>query len=291
MRYYEGNLITGSGNLPTNAGAEGIFNLTAQSSYMVADKWPYRTNQDPTADWVSFGRRFIASDIVEGDTDDYTGDYDVSDVQVPATFSGAARVYLAHKITSQRLGFYSDCAVACVQILSSASATSAEESWYWGNGSSDGWNSNRTEVQHPADGSGVQYSGIQLGWVLGYPESLSTSAARSYVNSISTTDNEDRWSLATGTGTGSTGAWGGIDTDFSSVNNVLPAPGNGVVTSYNSTNYIYRETSGGDRNSGVACRSPQYTFSGGEIIRIAHLLPGYSRDPMNPNDTLFVGVA
>ena len=281
MRYYEGNLITGSGNLPTNAGAKGIFDLKTQLSYQATEKWPLKLNQDPTADWVEFSQRFIESDIEMGNGDDYTGAYDVSDVQVPATFSGTARVYLAQKFTARPTTFYGDCAIACLQILPSADATQVDVSYVFVGNSNEGWNTNRTEVEHPG--------GFFGGMVLGYPESLATSAARTYTTAISTTDNEDRWSLATSTGSSNTGAASGISNYYAS--NVLPAPGLGVVSQASNTSYIYREASGGTAYSGLACRGPEHTFSGGEVLRIAHLMPGYSLSPMNPNDTLYVGVA
>ena len=283
MRYYEGNLITGSGNLPTNAGAKGIFDLKTQLSYQATEKWPLKLNQDPTADWVEFSQRFIESDTEMGNSNDYTGAYDVSDVQVPATFSGTARVYLAQKFTARPTTFYGDCAIACLQILPSADATGTQVdvSYVFAGNSNEGWNTNRTEVEHPG--------GFFGGMVLGYPESLATSAARTYTTAISTTDNEDRWSLASSTGSSNTGAAGGISNYFAS--NVLPAPGLGVVSQTGTQSYIYREASGGTAYSGLACRGPEHTFSGGEVIRIAHLMPGYSLSPMNPNDTLYVGVA
>ena len=280
MRYYEGNLITGSGNLPTSSGAEGIFDLRAQSSYMAADKWPFRTNQDPTANWVSFARRFIASDTVQGDDEDYTGAYDVSDVQVPATFSGTARIYIGHKVTSNGV-FYADCAISGIQLLSSASATSVTASYIFAGNTQNSWATLLAEIDHPL--------GEYLGNGLGFPESLATTAARSFATGIGTADNEDRWSFATSTGSANTGAASGISTFWET--NVFPSPGDGVVDQSGNVSYIYRETSGSDRYSGAVCRSPEITFSGGEVIRIAHLLPGFSESPMNPNDTLFCGVA
>ena len=40
-------------------------------------------------------------------------------------------------------------------------------------------------------------------------------------------------------------------------------------------------------------RSSAYTFSGGEIIRIAHCMPGGNGtgNEMNPDDTLYIGIA
>ena len=40
---------------------------------------------------------------------------------------------------------------------------------------------------------------------------------------------------------------------------------------------------------GIVMRSPEYAFTGGEYIRVIHLLTGYST-PQNANDTLYVGV-
>jgi hypothetical protein len=37
-------------------------------------------------------------------------------------------------------------------------------------------------------------------------------------------------------------------------------------------------------------RSPLVNFSGGEKIRVIHALTGYSLEPMDPNDSLYVAV-
>lgn len=289
MRYYNGNFIRKGDNDPTITGANGVYNLEAQLIHKGEDRWPptVATFTDPTLGFVEFSRRHIDSSAYMGNADDYDGNYDVSDVNVPSTFSGSARLYIGHKVSIPTGSVYrSDVAIGCIQILNSAGNTLLK-SWNWSGGTHQGWENKQTTTQ---------VSGIQT---VSYPESLQTAAAATYGSTFSTSHSANLWSMASGTGSSSTGAADGISTDYSEngvdsgIGTILPSPGDAVVAQVTNTNYIYRETSSSDRFSGVTCRSPAYTFSGSEIIRIAHCMPGGSGtgNEMNPDDTLYIGIA
>lgn len=240
---------------------------------------------DPTAGFVEFSRRLIESDTFMGNDSDYTGGYDVSDVTIPATFSGSARIYLGHKNSIAPPGqvWYADAPIACIQILNSA-GNSLLKSWNWSGGGNQGWEN---------EGTTTEFSGTSS---VGFPATLAAMAARNYGLLLSSSVDEYKWSVVSSTASSYTGAADGISSDYSEngvdsgIGTILPAPGDAVVSQVSSTDYIYRETSQSERYSGVCCRSPAYTFSGGEIIRIAHAVTGYSAAPMDEDDTLYIGV-
>ena len=289
MRYYNGNFIRKGDNEPSDFAANGIYNLEAQLVHKAESRWPFTvaTFTDPTLGFVEFSRRHIDSSAYMGNSNDYDGNYDVSDIHVPATFSGSARLYLGMK-NSIPTGsvFRADVAVACIQILNSAGNTLLK-SWNWSGNTDQGWENKQTKVE---------VSGIQT---ISYPESLQTAAAATYGSTFTGTSQTTAWSLASDTGSSSTGAADGISTDYSEngvdsgIGTILPSPGDAVVAQVVGTYYIYRETSSSTRFSGVTARSPAYTFSGGEIIRIAHCMPGGggTGNEMNPDDTLYIGIA
>lgn len=288
MRYYNGNFIRKGDNATTRNAANGIYNLEAQSIHKGEDRWPRAGDTDPTLGFVEFSRRIIDSSAYMGNSNDYNGNYDVSDVSVPSTFSGSARIYIGHKVSILTGStFRADCAIACIQILNSA-GTTLLKSWNWSGGTNQGWENKDTATQ-------VQ--GVQG---LAYPESLATAAAATYGGGLGTFSTDEwEFGIVSGTASQNTGAADGISSDYSEngvdsgIGTILPSPGDAVVAQVTSTKYIYRETSGSTRFSGVTCRSSAYTFSGGEIIRIAHCCPGRTTasDGMDPNATLYIGVA
>ena len=288
MRYYNGNFMRKGDNATTASGANGIYDLEAQSIHKGEDRWPATIQTDPTVGFVEFSRRIIDSGAYMGGNSDYDGNYDVSDVNVPSTFSGSARIYIGHKVSIVTGStFRADCAIACIQILNSA-GTTLLKSWNWSGGTHQGWENK---------GTGTQVGGVQAH---GYPESLATAAAATYgVNLGTGSTNQSLFTMATGTTSQFTGAADGISSDYSEdgvdsgIGTILPSPGDAVVAQATDTKYIYRETSSSTRFSGVTCRSSAYTFSGGEIIRIAHCCPGRTTasDGMDPNATLYIGVA
>lgn len=290
MRYYNGNFIRKGDNDPALASANGIYNLEAQLIHKGEDRWPPTVQifDDPTLGFVEFSRRIIDSAAYMGNSNDYDGNYDVSDVNVPSTFSGSARIYIGHKVSIPTGStFRADVAIACIQILNAA-GTTLLKSWNWSGGTHQGWENKNTNVE---------VSGIQAP---SYPESLATAAAATYgVNLGTNSSTTSLFTMATSTGSSNTGAADGISSDYSEngvdsgIGTILPSPGDAVVAQATDTKYIYRETSGSTRFSGVTCRSSAYTFSGSEIIRIAHCCPGRTdaSDGMDPNDTLYIGIA
>jgi len=274
MRYYNGNLITASENNTTSDAASGVFNIEYQLIARNASKWPIVP--DPTADFIEISNRFITSPSGS----DYTGNYDVAEVSVPVDFSGSARIYLGQKVTTSS-SFYSDIAVAAVQILNSAGDT-LQKSWVF-NDSSTTWENLGTAT--PITGSSTQ----------GFPESLATSAARTYGGSVPVGAQTDKWSLVSGTASSNTGAADGIGNTYKESDDggdgTILTLGNNQIPQSSSTTYIFVETSPVETYEGFLIRSDAYTFSGGEKIRVAHLLAGYSFDQMDPDDTLYLGVA
>lgn len=289
MRYYNGNYIRKNENNPTITEAVGIYNLEAQLVHKAETNWPptVQTFTDPTLGFVEFSNRHIDSQAYMGNSDDYDGNYDVADVVVPNTFSGSARLYLAHKVSITTGATYrADVAIACIQILNAAGNTLLK-SWNWSGNSDQGWENKSPNTAI----TGVQANGLT--------ESLGTAAAATYGVNLTTSYSEKKWAIASGTGSSRTGAADGISSDYSEngvdggIGTILPSAGNGVVAQVSDTYYIYRETSSSLRYSSVVTRSSAYTFSGGEIIRIAHCMAGGSGtgNEMNPDDTLYIGVA
>ena len=291
MRHYNGNFITKTRTVPTSSAASGIWKLESQLIDKAASRWPVspivvegQIDGDPTADFVEFSRRFIESDTyMSGSSADYDGNYDVTQVTVPATFSGSARLYLGHKnhVIGSGATYYGDCPVAAIQILNNA-GTSLLESWVFNDTNDTGWR-NMT----------VSISGTST---YGFVESLSTSASRTYSSTnynvgLST----QGFTLATSTGSSYTGCADGISDTFKTSgdggSDTILTLGTATTAQSSNTYYYYRETSGTNRYSSSLIRSPAYTFSGGEQIRIAHAVTGYSSEPMDPNDVLYIGVA
>lgn len=217
---------------------------------------------DPTNSWIEISNR----NIVTISTSDYGGAYDVSETQVPVTFSGAARVLLAIKITAATT-FYNDVCIAGVQILNSSNVV--QQTWIF-NTTTTPWET---------------YTAQRTGQTTGVADSVTLAAALTY-SSITTSTNVGRFSLASGTGSSYTGATDGIAT----TSNAFPVGDAQIAQSFG-TYYIYREASGSSANSTTYARSPVYNFSGGEKIRVAHLLTSPSNSPMDDADTLFLAIA
>ena len=291
MRHYNGNFITKTRTVPTSSAASGIWKLESQLIDKAASRWPVspivvegQIDGDPTADFVEFSRRFIESDTyMSGSSADYDGNYDVTQVTVPATFSGSARLYLGHKnhVIGSGATYYGDCPVAAIQILNNA-GTSLLESWVFNDTNDTGWR-NMT----------VSISGTST---YGFVESLSTSASRTYHSTNYTVSgNNGAFTLATSTGSSYTGCADGISDTFKTSgdggSDTILTLGTATTAQSSNTYYYYRETSGTARYQAALIRSPAYTFSGGEQIRIAHAVTGYSSEPMDPNDVLYIGVA
>jgi hypothetical protein len=277
MRYYNGNLITASENNTTSNAASGVFDIERQLVAKNAGKWPILP--DPTEDFMEISNRFITSTS----SSDYTGNFDVAEVEIPAYFSGSARIYLGIKITTQS-AFYCDVCIAGVQILNSAGDT-LQKSYIF----NDYYDVNAT-WENLGTATAISGSSTQ-----GFPESLATSAARTYGGTITTGNATDRFSLVDGTPSSNTGAADGIGDTFKTSadggDDTIFSAGNNQVSQSPAQYFMYVEASNVSPNEGFVCRSEAYNFSGGEKIRIAHLLVGYQFDQMDPDDTLYLGVA
>ena len=120
-----------------------------------------------------------------------------------------------------------------------------------------------------------------------------TASGYTYSN-ITTSTNVSRFSWATSTGSSNTGAADGIGDTYKlsadGGSNTLASVGDAQIAQSSNTYYVFRETSGSSRWSGTVMRSPSYTFSGGEYIRIIHALTGPSNNQMDPDDSLYIGV-
>lgn len=234
------------------------------------------SGEDISSSFYEISNRFIASNTYMGNNNDYTGPYDVGEVQTD--FSGTGRVYIGVKVTAATT-YYNDIPIAGVQVISGSTLVA---SWIFNTnngGSGSGWQTSTSQ----RTGSSTQ----------GFPVTPATASGYSYVN-ISTSTNIGRFSWASATGSSSTGAANGIANTYKlsadGGSNTLATVGDGQISQSSPTYYAFRETSGSTRYSGTVMRSPTHTFSGGEYIRVIHALTGYSASSMNANDSLYVAV-
>jgi hypothetical protein len=230
---------------------------------------PEPSGTDITSSFYEYSNRHIDSNTYMGSTADYNGPYDVAEVQQGA-FTGTGRVYLAHKVTSATT-FYGDAPIAAVQILSASN--SVLQTWTFNTstgGTGSGWQTMTVAASATTTGLPLAPNNMTAGYTW---------------TSISTSANTSRFSWATSTGSSYTGCADGIATP----SGAMPV-GNGTINQSSGTYYMYRETSGSTLNTSVYARSPTFTFSGGEKIRIAHALTGLSTNAQNPDESLWVGV-
>ena len=235
------------------------------------------TGQDITSSFYEISRRFINSGSFMGNSSDYTGGYDVSEVQTDFANSAAAygRIYLGIKVTAATT-FYNDISVAGIQILDST-RTNLLQSWIFNTSSGGSGSSWQTT-----------YSAIYGTSATGFPTTPATAKNYSYTN-MSTSTNINRWSWSTGTGSSYTGTADGISNSYYS-GGTIATVGDATVSQSSNTYYAFRETSGSTRYSGAVMRSPLYYFQGQEWIRVIHAVAGYGAVAMDPNDSLYIGV-
>ena len=232
---------------------------------------------DLTTNFVECSSRFIESDTYMGGAGgDYTGPYDVSEVQTD--FVGTARIYIGVKNTSAT-SYRNDVAIAGIQILSGSTLV---KSWIF-NTSSGGTGSGWTTINQALSGSSST----------GFMITPATASAYTY-QAMGTSKSQVRMCFATSTGSSLTGAADGIGDAYKlsadGGSSTIAAVGNGNISQTSDTYYAFRETSGSANHSGCVMRSPEYTFSGGEYIRIIHCMPGYSAVPMDPDDSIYIAV-
>ena len=235
------------------------------------------TGTDITTSFYEISNRFIASDTYMGGTADYNGPYDVG--EVATNFSGTGRVYIGHKVTSST-AYYSDVPIAGIQIIS---GTTLVRSWIFNTstgGSGSGWQTYTSRIT----GSSTQ----------GFAVTPQTASGYTYTT-IGTSASAGRFSWATSTSSSATGAADGIGNTYKlsadGGSNTLAPVGDAQISQTTSTYYVYHETSSPAALYDCAVmRSPTYTFSGGEKIRVIHALTGHSQYSMNPDDSLYVAV-
>ena len=258
---------------------EGEF-VAAKSSVFDLDRTSVQLPPgiDITSAFYEISNRQIDSDTYMGNANDYNGPYDVGEVRTD--FSGTGRVYIGHKATSSPT-FYSDVPIAGVQIIN-PDGTSLLASWIF-NTSTGGSGSTWQTYTASISGSSTQ----------GFPVTPATASGYTYVN-LSTTINANRFSWAPSTGSANTGAADGIGNTYKLTadggSNTIASVGDGQISQTSATYYAFRETSGAVLYSAAVMRSPTYSFSGGERIRVIHALTGYSQIPMDPDDSLYVAV-
>ena len=205
----------------------------------------------------------VLSTAETGSNSDYTGDYDILDVEfipdeLPSDFSG--RLYIGHKLRG-RINF--DLCIGAVQILNSSEARVHA----WQGSDFTNWDTSASDA-------------------LTLPSSYTDVTGYEYL-SIASGSSSLRWNVASSTGTSATGAADGVSTTYGSGGSaVLPVRGLSQVSQTASTNFCYTEVS----NSGLAngdyiwMRSPSVTLSSATLhhLRIAYNLT--SGDP-NANGT------
>jgi hypothetical protein len=205
--------------------------------------------------------------IVDSTTSDYTGAYDVGEIQVDS--SGSKRIYIALKCNTATT-YFNDICIAAVQVLSSSDVV--QQTWNF-SGSAQSWETVTTRT----NGSSSLLSSYLT----------PTQAAAYSYSSLTTTANVYRVGLRSNTGSSYTGMADGI----SSSNTNYPV-GNGTVAQSSGTYFIYGEVSGATRYSHVVARSPSYTFSAGNKIKVVHAItiPNSMTSSVNVDDALWIGI-
>ena len=194
-----------------------------------------------------------------GGSGDYNGPYDVGEVRTD--FSGSGRVYVGVKVTAATV-YYNDVPIAGIQIISGSTLSA---SWIFNTangGSGSGWQTYTSQIT----GSSTQ----------GFP--VTPQTASGYTYSTIAGNNVAKFSWATSTGSSNTGAADGIGDTYKlsadGGSNTLASVGDAQISQTSSTYYAFRETSGSTLWTGTVMRSPAYTFSWGEYIRIIHDVTG-----------------
>ena len=206
--------------------------------------------------------------IFDPTSSDYTGAYDVGEVQ--QSYSGSARVYLVLKQTTATT-YFNDICIAAVQVLNSSNVV--QQTWNFAV-SNQGWE--RTGSAFNTNNSSLLSSYL----------TPSTASGYTYT-SVGTSPNINYLSRASGTSSQYTGMADGISTS----NTNYPV-GNSTVSQASGTRYMYREVSGAIRYSHVIGRSPSYTFTAGDKIRVVHAVttPSSQSGSININDSIWIGI-
>jgi hypothetical protein len=215
--------------------------------------------------------------IVDTTSADYTGNWDVGEVQ--QQYAGSARIYIATKITALTT-FNNDICLAAVQILNSSDVV--QQTWNFADGGAEAftaqWQTKTATVLGSADLLSTYLT----------PAQAQTSFGAGYAFISATGFNTyNRISRATSTGTGYTGMADGVATGLTS----FPV-GDSTVAQSSGTYYLYREASSSTRYQHCLCRSPLHTFSAGDKIRVCHAvtIPGTESGNINIDDSIWIGI-
>jgi len=233
--------------------------------YVTGDNTP-PAGVDISTNFYEISNRFV----IDTTSSDYTGPYDVGEVQV--SHVGGGNIAIGQKVTASTT-YTNDTPVAGVQILDST-GTILLKSWIFNasTGSGEAWYTINAQIT----GSST----------IGFPATLAQANAYSYAT-VTTSTSVTKFSYTSGTGSSFTGAAGGIG-DYWKTN--IATLGDAQIAQEGAKYYAYRETSGSARYSGTFMFGPNYNFSGGERIRVIHLLTGRSNYPQNPDDSLYIGI-
>lgn len=221
---------------------------------------------DLTTSFYEISNRFIASDTYMGNSNDYTGAYDVSNTVV--TESGNYRIYIGVKVTASTT-FYNDISIAAVQIVNST-GTVVQDRWLFAFTSGLEWQTYTSQTTAKSD--------------RGFPITPQTASGYTY-SDVGGSQLVTRFAYTSYTGSSYTGTKDSIGWNTS-----VWSVGDAQISQTLNTNYFYRETSGSTRWTGTVMRSPVHNFSVGDQIRVVHLLAGYSGNPMDPKDSLYLGL-
>lgn len=260
--------IIGPQQFQYTTGASGNFSLVDQYNLKLQGKWPLT----PAAG-VDTETNFVATlpqrAIIVSSSGDYTGNWDVAEIQT--TFSGSGRLYIAQKITTSPT-YRNDIGVAAAQILS-PDKTTLEDSWIFSgsSGLSNWWT---------ATG---YYSGNSSAGVTFTP----SSASGITYTTLSSSSNSSRWSYTSYTSSTYTGMADGIN--YGSWNNSILTLGDDAISQSGGSYYAYREASGSQQWSSSVMRSPSRTWTAGEWIRVAYAITGPSGVGLDYTDSLFIG--
>jgi len=226
---------------------------------------------------TSIATQFIAAQpaatISYTSSTDFTGLYDIEDFTVPSNVSGSKRIYIGVKCTHPT-SYRNDVTVAGLQILNSAGTAIQRADIF-----SAGTESYQTVTARIRNSSAIGFAPI------------STATSASYTNIVNGTSSR-RFNRATSTGSTYTGMADGISTSYNT-STILPGPSSTSifrVSQTAGTYYHYVETSGASVYDEYVMRSPAYTFSGGEIIRLCFQLPS-GQGSFDIDNTIFLAIA
>lgn len=267
------SMIIGDTNGATDSQWE--FEIVDDRPVLPEPSWsyPYSIYSNATGtDATSAFREISSRVIIDSSTSDWTGAWDVTSLQVNAV--GSKRIYLALKVTASTT-FYNDICIAGVQRISSSGTVL--NSWIFNTSSGGTGNTWQTTSIAMAGSSSL----------LSSTYTPSSAASKSY-SSIFGGGIRDKMNWATSTGSSYTGAAGGISTG--SYGSVQFPVGNSKLTQTGTTYYAYREVSGSTRYTSTFFRSPLVTFNGTDTIKVAHLITTASTQPVNENDSIWLGV-